>query len=58
MKRKNGSWIVILNCSVTKQVICENCTEHEAEENPFDHAIDETEISQEDWEVLEVKENK
>ena len=49
-------WIVEMVCSVKKQVICEDCTEEQAYESPFDHAVDEIELEQIDWEVVDVKE--
>jgi hypothetical protein len=49
-------FIVKLACKVTKQVICEDCTLEQAEEEPFDHAVDEVEIEQIDWEVIDVQE--
>jgi hypothetical protein len=58
-KRKDkGSWLVTMRCTVTKEVVCENCTEEEARANPWDHAISEEEMGQEDWEVKDVKPNK
>lgn len=55
---KKGSWEVIVVCSVRKSIICENCTKEEAEKNPFDYAVDETELEQIDWDVERVKENE
>lgn len=52
-----SSWIVTMVCTVRKQVICEDCTEEQAVEAPFDFAEDEVELEQIDWEVLEVKPN-
>lgn len=51
------SWIVTMKCEVTKEVIVEDCTEREARENPFDHAVEENEIEQYDWRVLRVEPN-
>jgi hypothetical protein len=57
-KRKDkGSWIVTMRCTVTKEVVCENCTEEEARDNPFEHAVSEEEMGQEDWEVTHVEPN-
>jgi hypothetical protein len=47
-----------MKCVVVKQVTCEDCTQEEAEENPFDYAVDEVEIEQVDCEVLDVQEFK
>jgi hypothetical protein len=53
-----SSWILKMRCVVTKQVICEDCTEEEATEKPWEHATDEVEIEQVDWEVLSVLPNE
>ena len=50
-----GKWFVILRCTIIKQVHCEDCTEEEAAEEPFERADDEMEVEQVDWEVIEVK---
>lgn len=52
------TWIVTIECVVDKEVVCENCTEDQARDNPWDYAIDEREVSQSDWTVKSVKENK
>jgi hypothetical protein len=46
---------VRVRCVVIKSVICEDCTEEQAWESPFDHAVDEIEIYQSDWDVLDIK---
>lgn len=48
-------FLVYMTCTVQKQVLVECETKEEAEENPWDHAIDEMEISQDDWEVTDIK---
>lgn len=55
---KNGSWIVTVRCTVLKEIIVFNCTEEEAAKSPFDHASDERELNQVDYEVLSVEPNK
>lgn len=50
-----GNWVVRVRCTVIKAIRCEDCTEDEAREDPFDHAVDETEVSQEDWEIESVE---
>lgn len=57
-KSKVGSWIVRMKCEVTKEVTCDNCTEEEARNDPWEHATDEHEIDQVDWEVESVKSNE
>lgn len=57
-KSKNTSWVVRLECVVTKEVICDDCTEEEAKENPFMHASDERETGMQDWTVMGIEENK
>lgn len=58
MSKENKSFVVRMRCIVTKDVIVENCTRKEAEKDPWDHAVDEIEIDQDDWEVISVKENQ
>ena len=55
---KNGSWIVTVRCVVLKELVVFNCTEEEAAKSPFDHASDERELNQVDYEVLSVEPNK
>lgn len=52
------SWIVTMKCVVRKEVICDDCTEDDARNNPWDFAGNEMETDQEDWEVLSVKPNE
>lgn len=52
------SWVVKVECTVNREVICENCTESEARENPFDYAISERDIDMPDWDVKSVKPNE
>lgn len=54
-KAKKGSWMVRMKCEVTKDVYCEDCTEDEARNHPFDHAVDETEVEQTDYDVKSVE---
>jgi hypothetical protein len=49
---------VTIRCVVKKVVTCEDCTEDQAWEDPFEFAVDEMEVDQIDWEVLDVKEDK
>ncbi len=57
-KPVKGSWVVRMEVTKTIDVVCENCTEDEARENPWEHVVgDELEIEQRDWEVTSVKEN-
>jgi hypothetical protein len=50
-------WTVTMRCVVIKEVYCPQCTEEDARNTPWDMAQDETETSQEDWQVVSVKEN-
>ncbi len=47
-----------VKCQVEKEVICDDCTEEDAKNNPFGYAINELEVNQTDWEVRSVEENK
>ncbi len=51
------SWIVMMQCVVEKEVICDNCTKEEAKEQPWDFAVDEREVDQVDWKVTSVEPN-
>lgn len=48
-------WIVTARCTVLKSITCEDCTEEQARANPFEHAVDETEIDQMDYDVKSVE---
>lgn len=50
MKDEKKNWVVTIRATVTKEIFCDNCTEQQARENPFNHATDERETSQTDWE--------
>lgn len=54
---KTGSWIVTMTCTVVKEVVCDDCTEAQARDDPFEHAVDETEMYQEEYHVTRVKSN-
>lgn len=55
---KSGNWIVKMRCSVEKEVVLANCTEEEARTNPWDYAVEERELGQNDWEVTSVEPNE
>jgi len=52
------SWIVKVECTVLKELICDSCTEDEARSNPFKFCVQETEKGTPDYEVKSVEENK
>lgn len=54
---KPASYIVTMECTVRKSVVVENCTEEQAEEDPFNYAVEEVETEQIDWKVLKVEPN-
>ena len=56
-KAKKGSWIVRMKCEVDKEVVCNDCTEEQARENPWDYAVDEREVGQTDCKIESVKPN-
>lgn len=58
MKKTKGSWIVNVECTVTKELICEDCTEAEAREYPFTHSVQERELGTSDWDVKRVEPNE
>ena len=49
---------VRMRCTILKIVTCEDCTEEQARDEPFEHAVDEHEADQIDYEVLSVTEDK
>ena len=51
------NWEITMKCEVRKLVYLENCTEDQANSDPWEYATDEREIEQIDWEVESVKEN-
>lgn len=53
---KTPKLLVIVKCTVIKQVVVEGCDEHEAETDPFEFAVDSAEIDQVDWEVVDIRE--
>jgi hypothetical protein len=56
-KARKSSWIVRVRKTVKTELICENCTEEQAKDNPYEYLVDEMEQDTEDYEVLSVKEN-
>jgi hypothetical protein len=56
-KERPGSWIVQVRCTVIKEVVCDDCTEEQASEDPWTRATDESEITMTDWEILKVEAN-
>jgi len=49
-------YAVKLRCVVEKMVTCDNCSKEQARKEPFEHAIDEFESDQIDWQVVSVQE--
>lgn len=58
MKPPKRSWLVTMRVTLEKEIITDDCTEKEAEDNPWDHAIDEQEKQQIDWQVTSVEPNE
>lgn len=54
-KPPKGNWEVRMRATITKLVYCEDCTEEEARNDPFEHATDEHEVDQIDYDVLGVE---
>ena len=57
-KPKKGSWIVRITATVTKELVCEDCTQEQAEATPYEFCEDECEVDQTDYKVTSVRENK
>jgi len=52
------SWVVYTKSTILKAVFCEDCTEAEARQRPYHHAVGEQEIEQYDYEVQSVSPSK
>ena len=57
-KGKNGSWIVTMSVTVTRECIFDNCTEEEAERPDWLKCVSERDLEMTDWEVLNVEPNE
>jgi hypothetical protein len=58
MKGKAMQYEVQVRCVIERTVICENCTEEQARENPFEFAVEESYGEVVDYEVKSVTESK
>lgn len=56
--KADSSWVVVMTCTVRKEVVCDGCTEDEARSDPWSHARSESDIEKIDWKVDSVHENK
>lgn len=57
-KRKpKGSWIVRVKVVSIRELVCDDCTEEQARDNPYDHAVSDDEVHQEDWQIQDIKPN-
>jgi hypothetical protein len=56
--KKKSNWIVKMKCVVYKDVFLSDCTEEEANFNPWYYCTSALETTQVDWEILSVKKNK
>jgi hypothetical protein len=54
----NKSWIVIVECTVKKELVLANCTREKAESDPWDHAVIINEIEMSKWKVVKVELNE
>ena len=52
------SWLVKVRCVVEKELVCSDCTEEQANKDPWSHCIDETEKGMTDYEVQSVVPNE
>jgi len=56
--QRKSSWIVQMRCTVIRVIVCEDCTEEQARDDPFGHSTDEgDDLELVDWEVNAVDEN-
>ncbi len=56
-KVKQKSWVVKIKRVVEEELICEPCTEEEAENEPLKFAVDRRELETTDYSVLKVEPN-
>ena len=54
---KKGSWVVKIKRVIEEELICEPCTEEEAENEPLKFAVDRRELETTDYSVLKVEPN-
>ena len=56
---RKGSWVVTIKVIRTEQIVCDNCTQQEAQNDPWTHHDGVNPIDQEmtDWDVQSVHEN-
>lgn len=50
------SWIVTVECKVLKEIVTIECTEAEAQDDPFGNALDVEEKEMSDYTVVDVEE--
>lgn len=53
---RRSNWLVLVTETVSKVIRCENCTRYQAWHDPYEYATNETELWQDDFEVLGVEE--
>jgi hypothetical protein len=51
------SFVLTVRCVVERQIVCEDCTEAEARDDPWSHATDERDMSMPDWKVMDIRPN-
>lgn len=51
------SWVVNVECTITKQVVCDGCSKEEARSNLWKYSVDERETGMSDREVKSVEPN-
>ena len=58
MKEPKRSWVVKVECTVMKTIVTEDCTEAEANRNPFAHAVQVDESETMDWDIKNIEPNE
>lgn len=56
-KQKITSWVVKVECTVIKELVCEGCSEEQARNDPFHYSIEERELETPDWDVKSTEPN-
>ena len=58
-KLQKGSWLVTALVTVRKEIVCDNCTLEEAEDDSkmWGFAVEERQLEMTDWEIEDVEAN-
>ena len=57
MSKKKGSWIVRVEVTGDRELVCDNCTEEQARDDPYNHVVSEKDYGVTDYRVISVNPN-